>query len=302
MLETEKLLKQLGFLKRKPTAGNLRTNSKNISRIISNYTTIIDKTNNSGLEIHVTKNAPFEVIDLPVLITQSGLQDEVNNDIFIGAGANVIILAGCGICADGCDETTHRGLHSFWVGENAKLRYIERHIAVGNSIEKTIYPTSNIELEHGAKMEIITSQLSGVDKSERTCEINLHHNATLLITERIFTDKNQSASSEYHTKIKAKNVSLKISSRSVATEKSTQKFLSNIVGESMCFAHIECDAIIQDSAKVNAVPRIFAKHPDAQLIHEASIGKIAGEQLDKLMSLGLSTKEAERIIINGFLK
>ncbi|MGI6612527.1 MAG: SufB/SufD family protein [Candidatus Nanosyncoccaceae bacterium] len=302
MSKADNLLNQLGFTKRKPTTQNQRVNGENTARITSKYTVVVDKTGGDGLEIHVAENAPFEVIDLPVLITKSGLQEEVKNDIFIGTGANVIILAGCGICADGCDVTMHRGEHNFLVGAGAKLRYIERHIGTGDSTEKIIHPTSNIKLEHDAEMEIITSQLGGVDKSKRVQEIALAHDSKLVITERIFTDKAQVTHSSYFANIRGNNASLKISSRSVATENSIQKFVSNIIGSTTCFAHVECDAIIKDRARVNAIPQVFAKHPDAQLIHEASIGKIAGEQLDKLMSLGLSTKEAERIIINGFLK
>lgn len=302
MNKIDNLLSQLGFAGRKPTALNLRANGKNTKRIVSNHTMIVDKPNGDGLEIHVAENAPFEIIDVPALITQSGFQEIVANDIFIGAGAKVIILAGCGVCADECSDTMHRGEHNFWLGEGAKVKYIERHFATGESDSKAIHPTSNLKLERGAEMTIATSQFGGVDKSDRVHKIDLAEDAKLVITERMFTDHKQLANSDFFAEIKAKNANLKISSRSVATGHSTQRFFSDITGLSACFVHVECDAIIQDSAKVDAVPRVFAQHPDARLIHEASIGKIAGEQLDKLMSLGLSAKEAEKVIIEGFLK
>lgn len=286
----------------RPTATNIRQNGKTTQRVVSQYTAIIGKPNEGGLEIHVADNAPFEAIDIPVLITEAGLQEVVKNDIFVGEGANVIILASCNICVDGCANTAHRGVHNFYVGKNAKLKYIERHYAVGKTAYKEISPTSAIQLEAGAEMIIETSQLGGVDHSQRTTEINLASHAKLTITERVFTSQQQSASSSFHSIIKAKNANLKISSRAIATEQSSQQFVSNIIGDTTCFAHIECDAIIQSRAQIQAVPQIYAKHPEARLIHEANIGKIAGEQLNKLMSLGLSKKNAEQVIIDGFLR
>ena len=301
MSEAEKMLVALGFGQHKPTAINIRQNSQTTQRVVSGYTTIVSKPKNSGLEIHVSDDAPFEIIDIPVLITQSGLQEIVQNDVYIGAGANVIILAGCGICADGCDDTIHQGVHNFWVGEGARLKYIERHYAVGTNKKKIISPTSLIKLERGAEMIIETSQLGGLDRSQRSTEINLEKQAKLVVAERVFTDSRQRASSLFRANLKQDGASLKISSRAVATDNSRQKFISKIIGEARCFVHVECDAIIKSHASVNALPQIYAKHQEARLIHEASIGKIAGEQVAKLMSLGLSKKEAEEVIINGFL-
>ena len=302
MSEAEKMLVALGFGQHKPTAVNVRQNSRTTQRAVSAYTTIVSKPKNSGLEIHVADDAPFEIIDIPVLITQSGLQEIVQNDIYIGAGANVIILAGCGICADGCEDTMHRGVHNFWVGERAKLKYIERHYATGTNKKKIISPTSLIQLARGAEMIIETNQLGGVDRSQRITEINLEKRAKLVVAERVFTDAKQRASSLFRANLKQDGASLKISSRAVATNDSRQEFVSKIIGEARCFVHVECDAIIKSRASVNALPQIYAKHREAHLIHEASIGKIAGDQLSKLMSLGLSKKEAEAVIINGFLK
>lgn len=302
MNEAEKLLNELGFSRQQSTASNIRQDGKTVQRMISDFTTIVSKPNNSGLEIHVAENARFEIIDIPVLITQSGLRETVQNDIYIGAGANVIILAGCGICNDGCDDSMHQGVHNFWVGENAKLKYIEQHYATGEGAKKIINPTSVIKLESGAEMIIKTSQLGGVDKSNRETRIDLGKQAKVAVTERIFTSGRQTAKSLFEANIIQSKARLKISSRSVATNSSSQKFMSKIIGQTACFAHIECDAIVRDQAKVNAIPQIHAKHREAQLIHEASIGKIAGEQLAKLMSLGLSKKYAEKTIIDGFLK
>ena len=279
----------------------VRANGQSKLQIVSGSTTVVTKPSGIGLEIHVSDNTPFEVIDLPVLITQSGFNEMVENDFFIGANSNVVILAACGICHNGCASSSHSGVHKFVVGQNAKLKYVEKHYANGAG-EKIINPTSQIKLATGAEMIIETAQLEGVDQAKRITQASLGRNSRLEISERILTSKRQTASTLFTSKIAADGASLKISSRSVATDNSTQQFTSRITGKAHCFAHVECDAIVKDNGQVAAKPEIFAQNPDANLIHEASIGKIAGEQLIKLMTLGIDQPTAEKIIIEGFLR
>lgn len=300
-MNDQEILKTIGFAGAPATSRNLRKNSQSTQRIVSDNTVIIDKPNRGGLEIHVRENTAFEVIDLPVLITESGLSEVVKNDIFIGDNANVVVVAGCGICNDGCLDSTHRGQHHFVLGKNAKLKYIEKHYATGQG-GKIIHPESLAELGEGSEMTIETAQLGGVDLSNRSLKAKLAKNAKLIITERIFTEDKQQATTLFKAKLNKPNSSIKISSRSVATGASKQKFVSKITGSTTCFAHVECDAIIKDRAQVRAIPEIDARTGEANLIHEATIGKIAGEQLLKLLTLGYSQNEAEQIIIEGFLK
>ncbi len=303
MDQSETLLTKIGFSKQsQANAYNLRKNGQTVQRFISDNTTIIGKPQNRGLEIHVRENVPFEVIDIPVIITESGLDETVENDIYIGEGSNVVILAGCGICIDGCVSSSHSGVHRFHVGDNAKLKYIERHYAIGEEADKIISPTSEIILGEKAEMKIETSQLGGVSHSDRVTKVKFADKSKLDINERIFTEKDQTATTKFVATITGRDAKLKITSRSVATQQSRQEFKSVIIGKSPCSAYVSCDGIIQDQASVQATPTIDAQHMRARLIHEASIGRIAREQLDKLMTLGLSKKQAEDVILEGFLK
>lgn len=303
MNKQAKLLAGLGYEPHKFNINSRarRINGQNQIIVLSDYTSIVAKPNNSGLEVHVRDDAPLEVIDLPVLITKAGFKEKVRNDFYIGKRAKVIILAACGICNDGCLESLHQGQHNINLANDAKLHYIEKHYGSGRG-EKNISPSTRLRLGPNAEITIESSQIAGIEQAKRSCHAELGEGAKLIINERIVTTGQQQASTSFVSQIRAKHASLKISSRSIASEQSRQWFSSNISGETECFAHIECDAIIKDRAQVSAKPEILARHPESNLIHEAAIGKIAKDQLIKLMSLGYSQKQAEKIIIDGFLK
>ena len=280
-------------------AYNIRKNGKGIERKITENINIVTKKDVSGIDIYVKENTKFEFVHIPVIITESGLNDLVYNDFYIGKNANVIIVAGCGIHKD----SQHDGIHRFFLEENAKVKYIEKHYGEGTGDGKRILnPVTEVYLKEGASLEMQSTQIKGVDSTIRTTKGALEDNANLVITEKIMTHGNQTAKTIFDVQLNGENSSTKVTSRSVATGNSVQKFESNVIGNTKCFGHVECDAIIKDNAKVIAVPEIVANNVEANLIHEAAIGKIAGEQLIKLMTLGLSEKEAEEEIINGFLK
>ena len=282
---------------------NIRKNGKKIERKVNPNINIISKEDNSGIDIYVKEDTLFGTVNIPVIITESGLKDVVYNDFHIGKNANIIIVAGCGITNNGHWDAQHDGIHRFYLEEGAKVKYIERHCGLGvGDGKKVLNPVTEIHMAKGSYMVMDTTQITGVDDTIRTTKAELDSDATLVITEKILTSKNQQAKTEFVVNLKGENSSTHVTSRSVATDNSYQEFISNITGNTKCYAHVECDAIIKGEGQVKAVPEIFAKNVDANLIHEAAIGKIAGEQLMKLMSLGLSEKEAEEVIVNGFLK
>ena len=282
---------------------NIRKNGKKIERKVNPNINIISKEDNSGIDIYVKEDTLFGTVNIPVIITESGLKDVVYNDFHIGKNANIIIVAGCGITNNGHWDAQHDGIHRFYLEEGAKVKYIERHCGLGvGDGKKVLNPVTEIHMAKGSYMVMDTTPIKGVDDTIRTTKAELDSDATLVITEKILTSKNQQAKTEFVVNLKGENSSTHVTSRSVATDNSYQEFISNITGNTKCYAHVECDAIIKGEGQVKAVPEIFAKNVDANLIHEAAIGKIAGEQLMKLMSLGLSEKEAEEVIVNGFLK
>ena len=282
---------------------NIRKNGKKIERKVNPNINIISKEDNSGIDIYVKEDTLFGTVNIPVIITESGLKDVVYNDFHIGKNANIIIVAGCGITNNGHWDAQHDGIHRFYLEEGAKVKYIERHCGLGvGDGKKVLNPVTEIHMAKGSYMVMDTTQIKGVDDTIRTTKAELDSDATLVITEKILTSKNQQAKTEFVVNLKGENSSTHVTSRSVATDNSYQEFISNITGNTKCYAHVECDAIIKGEGQVKAVPEIFAKNVDANLIHEAAIGKIAVEQLMKLMSLGLSEKEAEEVIVNGFLK
>lgn len=284
-------------------AYNIRKNGKGIERKITDNVNIITKADKSGIDIYVKENTKFDFVHIPVIITQSGLNDIVYNDFYIGQNANVVIIAGCGIHNDAHLDSQHDGIHRFFLEEGAKVKYIEKHYGEGNGDGKRILnPVTQIHLKDGSTFEMDSIQIKGVDSTIRTTKGILEENTNLVISEKIMTHGSQYAKTSFEVSLNGNHSSTKVTSRSVATENSIQQFESKVEGNSICFGHVECDAIIQDNAKVIAIPSIIANHVDANLVHEATIGKIAGEQLIKLMSLGLSEKEAEQEIINGFLK
>ena len=282
---------------------NIRKNGKGIDRKVNPNINIAPKENNSGIDVYVKDDTLFGTVNIPVIITESGLTDVVYNDFHIGKNANVIIIAGCGIHNDGHWDARHDGIHRFYLEEGAKVKYIERHCGLGvGDGKRVLNPVTEIYMKKGSYMVMDTTQIKGVDDTIRTTKAKLEEDTTLVITEKILTSNDQQAKTEFEVELKGENASTHVTSRSVATDDSYQEFISNITGNTKCYAHVECDAIIKGNGKVKAVPEIYAKNVDANLIHEAAIGKIAGEQLMKLMSLGLSEKEAEDVIINGFLK
>ena len=282
---------------------NIRKNGKGVERKVNPYIDIIPKENNSGIDVYVKDDTLFGTINIPVIITESGLEDIVYNDFHIGKNANVIIIAGCGIRNDGHKDARHDGIHRFYLEEGSKVKYVERHCGEGvGDGKKILNPITEIHMKQGSYMVMDTTQIKGVDDTIRTTKATLEKDTTLVITEKILTSQNQKAITKFEVELNGENSSTHVTSRSVATNESYQEFISNITGNTKCYAHVECDAIIKENGKVKAVPEIYAKNIDANLIHEAAIGKIAGEQLIKLMSLGLTEKEAEDIIIKGFLK
>ena len=284
-------------------AYNLRVNGESVERKNNPYIDIISKKDKSGIDVHVKDNTLFGIIHIPVILTESGLTETVYNDFYIGKNANVIILAGCGIHNDEHKDSEHDGVHRFFLSEGAKVKYVEKHYGDGSGNGKKILnPITEVEMQKGSNMTIDTLQIKGVDNTFRKTKAILASNTTLVINEKILTSNNQVAKTEFEVILNGENASTHVTSRSVATENSYQEFKSNVIGNNKCYAHVECDAIIKDSGVVKAIPEICANNIDANLIHEAAIGKIAGEQLIKLMSLGLNEKEAEEAIINGFLK
>lgn len=284
-------------------AYNIRKDGQGMERQNTENTTIVTKNDVSGIDIYVKENTKFESIHIPVIITQSGLTDIVYNDFHIGKNANVIIIAGCGIHNDHHKDSQHDGIHRFFLEKGAKVKYIEKHYGEGSGKGKKILnPVTEVYLKEDSTLEMESVQIKGVDSTIRTTIGTLEKNASFIVTEKILTHGSQYAKTVFEVKLNGENSSTKVISRSVATEKSKQEFCSKIIGNKQCFGHVECDAIIKDTAKVTAIPEIVANNVEANLIHEAAIGKIAGEQLIKLMTLGLTEKEAEEAIINGFLK
>lgn len=302
--EDKELLKEVvGEDPTKADSYNIRKNGQKLDRKVNPNINIVSKEDNSGIDIYVKEDTLFGTVNIPVIITESGLKDVVYNDFHIGKNANIIIVAGCGITNNGHWDAQHDGIHRFYLEEGAKVKYIERHCGLGvGDGKKVLNPVTEIYMAKGSYMVMDTTQIKGVDDTIRTTKAELDSEATLVITEKILTSKDQQAKTEFVVNLKGENSSTHVTSRSVATDNSYQEFISNITGNTKCYAHVECDAIIKGEGQVKAIPEIFAKNVDANLIHEAAIGKIAGEQLMKLMSLGLSEKEAEEVIINGFLK
>ena len=284
-------------------AYNIRKNGQGVERKITENVDIITKKEVSGIDIYVKPNTKFEFIHIPVIITESGINDVVYNDFYIGENSKVTIVAGCGIHNDHHKDSRHDGIHRFFLEKGAKVKYIEKHYGEGDGTGKRILnPVTEVYLKEGSTLEMESVQIKGVDSTIRTTKGVLEENSSFIVTEKIMTHGTQFAKTEFEVELNGENSSTKVTSRSVATEQSKQEFCSKVIGNTKCFGHVECDAIIKDTAKVVAIPEIVANDVEANLIHEAAIGKIAGEQLIKLMTLGLTEKEAEEAIINGFLK
>ena len=286
-------------------AYNIRANGKLSSRNTTANIDIVNKEDPStpGIDIHVAPGTKNESMHIPVIISESGLTDLVYNDFYIGENADVTIVAGCGIHNCGDQESGHDGIHTFHLSKGARVKYIEKHVGTGDGNGKNIMnPTTVVYLDENAYLEMETSQIKGIDSTNRITKGYLADNATLIVRESLMTHGEQVAITDFNVELNGENSSANIVSRSVAKEHSFQKFLSVINGNNKCSGHSECDAIIMDDAKVTAIPELTAANIDASLIHEAAIGKIAGEQLIKLMTLGLTEEEAEAAIVDGFLR
>ena len=284
-------------------AFNIRANGSLAERHVTENVDIRNKTDKDGIDIVIRTGTKGETIHIPVIISESGVNDLVYNDFIIGDDCDVTIMAGCGIHNCGSEESRHDGIHSFFVGKNAKVKYIERHYGEGDGTGgKNMNPTTVVNIAEGGYMEMETIQIKGIDNTNRITRATLDADATLIIHEKLMTHGTQRADTDFSVDLNGENSSANVVSRSVATDNSVQVYRSNINGNSKCHGHTECDAIIMGDARVSAIPEINANHIDASLIHEAAIGKIAGEQLIKLMTLGLSEQQAEEEIVNGFLK
>ena len=298
------LLQQVADIHEVPEgAYSLRVDGETFDAKSTEHIEIVKKTDKPGIDIYIKPGTKKESLHIPVLLAKSGIKELVYNDFHIGADCDVTIVAGCGIHNGGKSDSEHSGIHSFYLGENAKVKYIEKHYGEGDGNGKNVMnPTTEVFMEKGSYMEMQTAQIKGVDSTNRVTRAKLAEGATLIAHEKIMTHGVQSADTFFEIDLNGENCGAHVVSRSVAKDRSRQHFVSHVNGNSICSGHTECDAIIMDEASVSAVPEIIANHPGASLIHEAAIGKIAGEQLIKLMTLGLTEKEAEEQIIAGFLK
>ncbi len=300
----KKLLAEIADLHAAPKgAYNIRANSQLAARNTTENIDITTKTDKPGIDIRIKSGTKGESVHIPVVVSESGIKETVYNDFFIGNDCDVTIVAGCGIDNCGAHDSQHDGIHRFFVGKNSRVKYVEKHYGSGDGSGKRILnPVTEVYQEEGSTVEMEMVQIKGVDSTVRTTKSELDKNATLLVRERLMTHGSQRAESVYTTNLNGEGSSADVISRSVARDNSYQKFDSIIVGNAKCNGHTECDAIIMDDAKILAVPQLEANDIDAALIHEAAIGKIAGEQIIKLMTLGLTEQEAEEQIISGFLK
>lgn len=297
------LLKQVSSLHEvKQGAYNIRKNGKLEER--NSTANIIIDTNNAGdgIIVKVLGSTKGESVHIPVILSKAGLNDVVKNEFIVEPGAEVTIVAGCGIHSSSSNEQSHSGVHLFNIGKNANVTYIEKHYGSGNAGNKIMNPETVIIMDEGASFVMDTAQLSGVDRSVRNTYAKLNKNAKLKITERILTEGSSSCTTNFVADLNGENSACHIISRAVGKDNSTQNYNSRLNGNNKCYGRTECDAIIVGSAKVCARPEVNALHPDASLVHEASVGKLSGEQVTKLLTLGLTEKEAEEKLLKGFLR
>ena len=305
MTEIEKnLLREIADLHKVPEgAYNIREDGKLQGRRSTEHIEITSKTDVSGIDIRIAPGTKNESVHIPVIITKTGHSEMVYNDFFIGEDCDVLIIAGCGIHNSGCDTSQHDGVHTFYIGKNSKVKYVEKHYGEGEGTGARIMnPQTVVHMEPGSTMEMDTAQIRGVDSTIRTTTFDAAENCEVVITERLMTHGEQTAVSDVKIDLNGAGAKARVISRSVAQDKSVQTFRPVVSGNAPCFGHVQCDSIIMGEAKVSSVPAITANHVDAQLIHEAAIGRIAGDQLLKLMTLGLSEEQAEEKILTGFLK
>ena len=298
------LLEQVAGLHEMPAgAYNIRANGKSTDRATTAHIDIVTKTDKQGIDIVIKPGTRKESVHIPVVLSESGLTEMVYNDFYVGDDCDVTIVAGCGIHNSGDADSRHDGIHTFYIGKNSHVKYVEKHYGSGDGKGGRIMnPETRVEVGENSFMEMETVQIKGVDSTKRLTSAKLAEHAKIIVTEKLMTHGTQTAETCFQVDLDGEGSSANIISRSVAREDSSQIFLSKINGNNRCKGHSECDGIIMDSAKISAIPEITANHPDAELIHEAAIGKIAGEQIVKLMTLGLTEAEAEAQIVNGFLK
>ncbi len=300
---TDGVLKKIdegGF--RQEGAFNLRYNGQSLCHGDTDHIKIRRKEDRQGIDVYISGQAQGEQVHIPVVVAASGMTDIVYNDFYIEAGADVTIVAGCGIHNAGCDEARHDGIHSFHVGPKAQVTYVEKHYGEGEGTgEKVLNPVTKIELEEGAVFHLDSAQIGGVDSSDRKTEVALGPYAKLYVMEKLMTHDNQTAVSDMRVELNGEGSSAQIISRSVAKGSSRQTFHPIAVGNALCHAHVQCDSIIMDQAQIGSIPEIVAKDIDAQIVHEAAIGRINNEQIMKLRTFGLTEAEAEAVIIEDFL-
>lgn len=295
-----KVIDSYGF--KQEGAYNLRLNGMAVCHGDSRHIKIIKKEDKPGIDIHISGETKDEQVHIPVVMSREGV-DIVYNDFYIEDGADVTIIAGCGIHGEGCSETRHDGIHTFHVGKDANVKYIENHYAQGSGTgSKVLNPVTKIYVGENSVFTLETTQIKGVDSTERENYIELAENARLFVTEKLMTDEGQTAVSNMDVELNGENSSARIVSRSVGKGTSRQVFHPKAIGNNLCHAHIQCDSIIMDHAEISSIPEIDAKHVDAQIIHEAAIGRINDEQLVKLRTFGMTEEEAEAVIIESFLK
>ena len=299
----KRLIAEVADLHKVPMgAYNFRANSALAGRNTTANIDIRSKENGSGIDIEIKPGTKNESVHIPVVISESGIKETVYNDFFIGADSDVTIVAGCGIDNCGNQDSQHDGIHRFFVGKNARVKYVEKHYGSGSGAGKRILnPVTEVHMEEGSTMEMEMAQIKGVDDTVRTTVAELKADAKLLVRERLMTHGNQRAESVYKVTVLGDGATADVVSRSVARDDSYQKFDACVIGNARCHGHTECDSIIMDRGVILAVPSLEARCVDAELVHEAAIGKIAGDQIIKLMTLGLTEQEAEEQIINGFL-
>ena len=299
------MLEKVANLKQMPTQGayNLRLNGKGFVRHSSEHIDIVPKEDKPGIDIYIKSGTRGETVSIPVVVTESGLDDMVYNDFHVADGCDVTIVAGCGIHNCGCDDSKHNGIHTFHIGKNCTVRYQEKHFGAGDGTGgRILNPETVLYIGENSHVFLDMSQIGGVDSTRRYTKCELQEGAELQIQEKLMTHGEQTADSEVDVFLNGSDSRCQITSRSVAKDSSTQVFYPRVQGNNQCFGHVQCDSIIMGSAKVRSIPEISANHVDASLVHEAAIGKIAGEQILKLMTLGLTAEEAEQRILEGFLR
>lgn len=284
-------------------AYNIRKNGEGLSRRSTANIEIVPKSDKPGIDIIIAPGTKNESVHIPVIITEAGINDLVYNDFYVGEGADVLIVAGCGIHNCGDQTSEHDGIHTFHIGKNARIKYVEKHYGEGDGKgERILNPSTIVEQEENSVCEMEMVQIKGVDSTVRDTKASLAAGAKLIVTERLLTHGSQHARSDIDVYLNGEGSSAQIISRSVAKNSSKQIFHPNAIGNAECRAHVQCDSIIMDDATVSSIPAITANSADAQIVHEAAIGRINNDQLIKLMTFGMSEEEAEEVIIQGFLK